>query len=258
LLYTICSKIRRFQNLDLISCRNLLIYLDRDAQRRAFDIFHFALREGGILFLGSSESVEEASADFTALDKKYRLYARGIGNRHSVLGGPTSLASALNTHHRIPSVDIVNTTALPPTSLSPVSSGTTPARSRSWAELHFKFLERLAPPSVIVDGNYDIIHLSEHAGQYLQLGGGTSTLNLLRIVHPMLRTELRAALFRARQIGAEVIVSGIPMEIEGVRHTIDLRVSPAPEVASDFLLVVFDAKEKVVQSETIPLALSRR
>ena len=169
-----------------------------------------------------------------------------------MLGGPTSLVSALNTHHRIPTVGIVNTRPLPPTSLSPVSSDPTMARSRSWAELHFKFLERLAPPSVIVDGNYDIIHLSEHAGQYLQLGGGISTLNLLRTVHPMLRTELRAALFRARQIGGEVIANGIPIEIEGVRRTIDLRVSPAPEAASDFLLVVFDAKEKVVQSETIP------
>ena len=125
-----------------------------------------------------------------------------------------------------------------------------PGSSRSWVELHFRFLERFAPPSVIVGGNYDIIHLSEHAGRYLQLAGGTSTLNLLRIVHPMLRTELRAALFRANQIGTQVIVSGVPLEIAGAHKTVDLRVSPAQDLAPDFLLVVFDAKEEVVPSET--------
>jgi two-component system, chemotaxis family, CheB/CheR fusion protein len=125
-----------------------------------------------------------------------------------------------------------------------------PGSSRSWVELHFRFLERFAPPSVIVGGNYDIIHLSEHAGRYLQLAGGTSTLNLLRIVHPMLRTELRAALFRAKQIGVQVIVSGLPLEMEGAHKTIDLRVSPAQDLAPDFLLVVFDAKEEAVPSET--------
>ncbi len=103
------------------------------------------------------------------------------------------------------------------------------------------------PPSVIVDGNYDIIHLSEHAGRHLQLGGGTSTLNLLHIVH----LELRAALFRAKQIGTQVIVSEVPLEIEGAHRRIDLCVSPgAQDLTPDFLLVFFDAKEEIAKSET--------
>jgi two-component system CheB/CheR fusion protein len=66
-----------FSNLDLVSCRNLLIYLDAAAQRRIFQIFHFALRENGILFLGAAESVGAAGERLNALNKKYRVYARG-------------------------------------------------------------------------------------------------------------------------------------------------------------------------------------
>ena len=68
-----------FSRLDLISCRNLLIYLNREAQSRAFDIFHFALRPGGRLFLGTSEAVDEGSPLFAVLDKKQRLYVQRPG-----------------------------------------------------------------------------------------------------------------------------------------------------------------------------------
>ena len=238
-----------FSRIDLISCRNLLIYLDREAQRQVFEIFHFALLEKGMLFLGSSESIEDAGTLFKTLDKKYRLYGRRIGNRRSLSEGSASLGFALAPRHSIAVAGIVENNFVSAKQAGPLSPSTFLAGS-PWAELHFKFLERLAPPSVIVDGNYDIIHLSEHAGQYLQLGGGTSTLNLLRVVHPMLRTELRAALFRAKQIGTQVIVSGVPLEIAGAHKTIDLRVSPAQDLAPDFLLVVFDTKDAVVTTET--------
>ena len=62
-----------FSRMDLISCRNLLIYLNRDAQQRVFDIFHFALRQDGILFLGASESIEDSHTAFGVLDKKHRF-----------------------------------------------------------------------------------------------------------------------------------------------------------------------------------------
>src|ERR1700759_1255608 len=184
-----------FSRIDLVSCRNLLIYLDREAQRRAFDIFHFALVEKGPLFLGSSESIEDAGTLFTTLDKKYRLYGRRIGNRRSPPEGSASLGFALETQRSVPIGSIVETNLISATRPWPLFSATSPGSSRSWAELHLRLLELFAPPSVIVDGNYDIIHLSEHAGRYLQLAGGTSTLNLLRVVQPMLRTEFCAALF---------------------------------------------------------------
>jgi len=140
-----------FSRIDLISCRNLLIYLDREAQRRAFEIFHFALLEKGMLFLGSSESIEDAGTLFTTLDKKYRLYGRRIGNRRSLSEGSASLGFALEKQHSIPVGGIVENNIVSATQPWPVSSATYPAKSRSWAGLHFRFLERLAPPSAIVD-----------------------------------------------------------------------------------------------------------
>src|SRR5205085_3371447 len=70
-----------FSRMDLISCRNLLIYLNRDAQKRAFDIFHFASKPGGLLFLGSSETVEDGSHLFRVVDKKFRIYAHQPAQR---------------------------------------------------------------------------------------------------------------------------------------------------------------------------------
>jgi two-component system CheB/CheR fusion protein len=239
-----------FSRLDLVSCRNLLIYLNREAQRRAFDTFHFALRENGILFLGSSESIEDdATAPFITLDKRHRTYARPVGNHRSSPVGRHLLSFELGKRYSIPSIGVVESVSGSGNSPWSASSVVSVGGSQTWAELHFKMLERFAPPSVIVDGNYDIIHLSEHAGQYIRLGGGTSTLNLLRVVHPMLRTELRAALFQARQTGTPVKVSGVPLEIEGSHRAIDLLVNPAQDLATNFLLVVFDAKEDVVASE---------
>jgi two-component system CheB/CheR fusion protein len=141
-----------FSRIDFVSCRNLLIYLDREAQRRAFDIFHFALVEKGMLFLGSSESIEDAGSLFTTLDKKYRLYGRRIGNRCSPPEGSASLGFALETQRCVPIGGIVETSLVSATQRWPLSSATSPGSSRSWAELHLRLLERFAPPSVIVDG----------------------------------------------------------------------------------------------------------
>lgn len=69
----------------------------------------------------------------------------------------------------------------------------------SLSELHFKLVESFAPPSVVVNRDYEIVHISENAGRFLQFSGGEPTMNLLRVVHPNLRIELRAALFQAAE-----------------------------------------------------------
>ena len=90
-----------FSRLDLVSCRNLLIYLNRGAQKRALEIFHFALRPDGRLFLGTSESVDDTSQFFQTLDKKHRIYAARSTPRTSlpVPSGPSTLARTLAAQH---------------------------------------------------------------------------------------------------------------------------------------------------------------
>jgi signal transduction histidine kinase len=112
----------------------------------------------------------------------------------------------------------------------------------SWSELHLKLIERVGPPSLIVNAEHDILHLSEGAAPFLQFAGGEPSTNLLRVVHPGLRAELRAALFRARQSGEIAAAYGIPIELNGERRVVDMQVAAATEVGADLLLVTISAQ----------------
>jgi two-component system CheB/CheR fusion protein len=235
-----------FSRLDLVSCRNLLIYLDRDAQKRVFEIFHFALRPGARLFLGSSESMDEESPLFVVLDKKHRLYAqRSVPHPGLPLSvDTTTLRRAIEAQEHAKTGPFTHGPAFAASSgLAVKRELEIEERRASWEELHFRLIERFAPPSLIVDRDYNLVHVSETAGRFLRIVGGEPSLNLLKVVHPALRVELRAALFRAAQTSATIEVFRVPIELEGEPRLIDIRVSPANEIAPDFLLVVFSPRE---------------
>ena len=229
-----------FSRVDLVTCRNLLIYLNRDAQNRAFDIFHFALRHAGLLFLGTSESAEGSGQLFSPLDKKHRLYSRrpiARSSPPSLFSGTSLLALSMNA----PILSLANPRALLAPAPSPPAappSGDRP--DLTWSEVHFRLLESFAPPSLIVDSESNIVHLSENAGRFLRFGSGEPSVNLLRSVDPLLRLELRTALFRARQSAETVEIASVPTEMDGQKRLINLRVRPAQDLAPGYLLVVFE------------------
>jgi two-component system, chemotaxis family, CheB/CheR fusion protein len=230
-----------------------MIYLNREAQKRALGIFHFALKPSALLFLGSSESLDEGSALFSAVDKRHRIYVQCPAQRAGLPApaGAGTLQRALEAQERAHGGPVLPGRAFvgEPSSTGPV--GTELARSEegvSPAELHFKLIERFAPPSVLVNRDYQIVHLSENAGRFLQFSGGEPTTNLLRVVHPNLRIGLRTALFQAVEANLPVEVSHVPVEIEGAQRLVDIRVSPAPEAAPGFLIVVFDGREPLQQT----------
>src|SRR6185295_10161030 len=97
-------------------------------------------------------------------------------------------------------------TASPRTPAAPVGT---------WGAFHLRLLERLAPPSVVVDADHDIVHLSDNAGQFLQFVGGEPTNNLLRLVDPALRLELRAALYQAAQGESRIDVPAVLVDVGG-------------------------------------------
>ena len=236
-----------FSRMDLVSCRNLLIYLTREAQQRAFNIFHFALKQAGLLFLGSSESVEEGSALFRILDKKHRIYAAQPAVRMGlpVPTGPSSLARALDIQERTGATPVVHGRRFlqeMPQPFPPMVQAM-PFDRAALADFHFKLIERIAPPSVIVNAEHDIVHLSENAGRFLKFAGGEPTANLLRLVDPMVRVELRGALHRAAEANAPMTLIDLPLQLDGQPRLLDIRVSPAPEIAPGFLLVVFEIRE---------------
>lgn len=232
-----------FSRLDLISCRNLLIYLSPDAQKRAFDIFHFALRPQGRLFLGASESVGDSNPLFPVLDKKHRIYSQQPASRAALPmpSGPGSLALALDAQHLVSEMPVTAAGRLFEQAAAATQSSlkNAGARTLSVADMHFRLLEHLAPPSVLVNAEYELLHLSPNAGQFLQFSGGEPSKNLLHAVHASLRLELHAALSQASQSGALAEVPHLPLEIDGAPAAVTLRVLPATDVAPNLFLVIF-------------------
>jgi two-component system CheB/CheR fusion protein len=227
-----------FSKLDLISCRNLMIYLNREAQERVMSLFHFALQPNGFLFLGSSESAENLPLLFSPYDKKQRIYLRRPTNPvdHSTL--------ALPLHDRWLQEK------------TPFENSTDKrGGTYSFNELHFRLLEKYAPPSLLVNEDYEIVHLTENVGRYLQFIGGEPTSNLLKVVHPALRPDLRAALFSARQDDKTSETRAIRLEIAGEKCFVNVRVNPvdAPDAGGGFMLVIFEESKT---AENAPLTHS--
>ena len=233
-----------FSHVDLISCRNLLIYLNRTAQDRVLEVLHFALNPTGYLFLGSSESIEGASDLFSVLDREHHIFrSRPVPSR----GFPIPDFS-FKPH------------------LAAIEREKTPEEKRalerlSYADLHQRMLEQYAPPSIIVNEDYDIVHLSDRAGIYLQIAGGQPSNNLIKLAREGLRLELRTALYQASQQRANVEARDLKVAtVEGLK-TVNLSVRPVlrgDDAAKGFLLVLFEeadhAEESRAESELTQIA----
>lgn len=231
-----------FSRMDLISCRNLLIYLDPKAQQRAFDIFHFSLNPGGILLLGSSEAVEDGSSLFRVLDKKHRLYTSLPTARSGlpIPSGPSTLLRTMASHELAQAAPVVHGKHFVPDATALFQSRLGSRMDRSiLTELHFKLIERYAPPSVLINKEHELIHLSENAGEFLRLAGGEPSTDILQLVLPALRIDLRTALFRAQETGKTVESADIPVEINGEACSVRISVSAASELEPGLWLVTF-------------------
>ncbi len=238
-----------FSRLDLVSCRNLLIYLNAAAQSQIFDIFHFTLVSGGLLFIGGAENDSSASTLFSTVDPHHRIYVRRSVPRPSwkIPIVPLRAPDVVPTMARGPAAR-----SLPP--LAPLKMGqakedtsdslhsSQSRREALFGELHLKLLEQYGPPSLVINGGHDIVHLSEHAGQYLQFAAGEITANLLKVVHPALRVELRTALFKAEQTKETIRGAAQTVELEGRTEVITVSVCPIRQdgAAEDFFLVLFE------------------
>jgi two-component system CheB/CheR fusion protein len=214
-----------FSRLDLITCRNLLIYLNRDVQEQLLQLFHFTLRPNGILLLGSSEATEGVPSLFTAIDKAQRLFQR----------------------RTVPSATPANTPTLPLVGpahrrIAGAGQASGDGSMHSFNELHQRLLAEYTPPSVIVNEAYDITHLSRGAGRFLEFAEGELSPNLIKLVHPDLRIELRTALFSAAQQDTRIETGRVRIDLQGETRLVSLVVQPLqePEWARGYLLVVFN------------------
>ncbi|WP_322102205.1 CheR family methyltransferase [Paraburkholderia sp. J41] len=223
-----------FSRLDLICCRNLLIYLDRDAQIEILKMFHFALRPGGVLFLGSSESADSVSSMFSVVDKRNRIYRANMAVRGDT-PVPVAMSGQLNTRPVVATVQ-------------------PPGRRRfSFGDLHQRLVEQYAPPSVLVSRDSEIVHLSDRAGRFLQYSGGEPSHNIVAVVRPELRVELRTAIYQALHTNRSVEARRVHIERDGRSYFVNMTTRPVhdPEANADFVLVLFDEVEDSMSNQEV-------
>ncbi|WP_353475366.1 CheR family methyltransferase [Salipiger sp. H15] len=196
-----------FSRVDLVSCRNLLIYLKRMAQRRVMATLHFALKADGVLFLGSAESVESAPELFRPLDLKARIFQ-----------------SVSRVSEQVPLPQVA---PQPIAGLARREVGAALANSgQSEAAQHRQALEMLAPPSLLVDADYRILHISDSAGRYLRHPGGTPTSSVLLNILPELRLDLRRALHCAFEDNTPSLSLPIAVPLDDGKYRVVLNVRP--------------------------------
>lgn len=208
-----------FSRLDLVSCRNLLIYLDAAAQRRVMRVFQYSLRPNGFLFLGPSESVGTASDLFGLLDKHQRIY-----ERKPALAGP-------GLELRPPGTAYYNRSRAPANEESSALSEMDSVQREADRWLSARF----APASLLVDEALNIVQVRGETGPYLELASGQPSLNLHRLARPELLVEIVPAIQEARESGAEVRREGLHID---PRQDITIEVIPLKRLSTEHCYLI--------------------
>ncbi|RNI31907.1 hypothetical protein EFA69_05195 [Rufibacter immobilis] len=214
-----------FTKLDLLSCRNLLIYLSQDLQRKVFPVFHYSLNPSGILLLGSSETIGGYPDLFSPLDTKWKIYQRSESAVPlSRLDFPFSY-STTEPIKNLPDPDI-----------------TLKRESTMSTAVNRIMLDQFAPPSVIINGKGDIFYIHGRTGRYLEPAQGQAKLNIFDMAREGLTYELSSAIHKANLLREVVTVENVQVRNEVGTQTIRLMVKPLtePEIVKNFLMVVFE------------------
>jgi two-component system, chemotaxis family, CheB/CheR fusion protein len=224
-----------FSRIDMISCRNLLIYFGADFQARVIPVFHFALKPRGYLFLGTAENVSQFSDLFAPVDKKQRIFQRR-DHVTSPLLFPTFTPSSREV----------------PTAADLRRSPSAMASNLRHA-VEMRVLERFAPAHVVVNKEGDILHYSAHTGKYLEPAPGMPNRQLVAMARRGLRLDLRNALREAVQTRRQAVRQRISVEMDDRLQYLDLIVDPLGDNDRDPLfLVMFQDTGPPVSSDLPP------
>ena len=224
-----------FSRLDLVSCRNLLIYLRAEAQAKIISLFHFALREGGLLLLGTSETAGNATDRFEMISKQERLY------RHIGRSRPGQLGFSLSDG------DGVRVPARP-------AQGSLPSRQAALADLCRRLvLATYAPAAVLINRKHECLYSLGPTSRYLRVTSGHPTHDLLAMVHQEMRTKLRSAIQLASQENVRIVVPGGRTNHGGNPGSFSIAVQSVLSEGEELLLVCFiDEQERRRRRPTAP------
>jgi two-component system CheB/CheR fusion protein len=226
-----------FTKLDMLSCRNLLIYFGPELQEKLLPTFHYSLKQGGLLLLGTSENIGRATDRFTLLDKKWKIFERRSNHDSS-----TSL---------------INLPTLQPVDRIPIDDNIITAKTSKDVNT-IRLLKAILsqsdlPVCVVVDDKADLIYAHGRTGRFLEPAEGEATSNILHMARPGLKAGLTHAIHKMSAERAEIQIKNLRVKNNGDSQDINLIVRPLPDIQSGYrglMLIIFDEtlneKEKKV------------
>jgi two-component system CheB/CheR fusion protein len=223
-----------FTRLDLITCRNMLIYLLPPAQQKAMSLFHFALKRNGVLFLGPSESIGALSDDFETVDGHWRIYRKERDIR-------------LPSHLRITA-----SRAMMPAAVESAPSSTSLAQMIGVYDV---LLDQYVPPSLLINERRELVHAFAGASRYLRVRDGRPSADVLDLLSPDLKVAVGGAFQRALKDGKSAIYNGLRLSIGGEEKNHRLSIKPVtkPGAATTHVLVTIEELDLPVQpAESAP------
>jgi two-component system CheB/CheR fusion protein len=219
-----------FTKLDILVCRNLLIYMEQELQKKLLPLFHYSLNLGGILFLGSAETIGSSNHLFESFDNKTRLFRQSPQERRSrPLDFPAAFSRA-----------------------TPIFSDTTVTHTTNPSELNLQeltdqiLLHHYAPAAVLTNANGDIIYINGRTGKYLEPAAGKANWNIFTMAREGLRFELNTLFGNAVLKKTPLFKKGVIIGSEGEKEVVNLRVEQLekPDSLRGLVLIVFEEVKK--------------
>ncbi len=224
-----------FSNLDLISCRNLLIYLGGHLQEKLIPVFHYALKPGGYLLLGTSENLQSHKDLFKPVHERHRLSRRRDVN-HSLASLPDPQGGR----------DLAAGSVVAPPDLGTIAQRI--------------IMDEFTPQWAIVNDDFQVLELSSNASRYLQIGAGTFQNNIIRLARDSLQPGLRSCLRQARESREKIVHDRMLMRVKNGLRRVTLTIQPMPSLGADeeLLMVIFQESEVPMTADREPLTIERQ
>ena len=222
-----------FSRMDLISCRNLMIYLEPQLQKNLLPTFHYALKPDGVLFLGSSESIGNFAHLFRPVDKKQKIFSKKPSPT-LMFQLPVRTAAGRTSPGQRPGAALALTGA----------PGAFRGELNAEREADRITLNQFAPPSVLIDAGHQILQFRGPTGAYLEPPTGKASFDLLKMVREGLLFPLRATLGRAMKENRAARTANIPFQENGVARRVNLEVVPLRNLKEPRYLVLFEDADR--------------
>jgi two-component system CheB/CheR fusion protein len=230
-----------FSHLDIVSCRNLLIYFNSTLQKKVLSLFHYALQPGGFLLLGTSESTGGQSDLFATFSKKHKIYQK------KAVAARIAGSLAFRPGDRLPAIDLSGSEQV-----AEQVNDLNAAAERA-------LLDTYAPPGVLVAPDLSIVRYIGRTWPYIEPASGTASLNLYKNAHPDIVVELRAVVHNVGKSGSELRKDNVRLVVDGEQRRVDINVVPVSgsRVEDRHLLVMFEPRPAPSAAPSVAVATER-